>query len=224
MTPMKIPLCLLVTFLSVLAVRAADPDLGPNVLVFNPTQKGLQERIDTVFKEQERTQFGSGRHALVFKPGRYELEVPVGFYTHVAGLGKLPGDVTIVGRVWTDAAWANRKATCNFWRTLENLTVVPPSGANVWAVSQAAPLRRTHIKGDLHLSSGGWASGGFMADCKVDGKVDAGTQQQWLSRNSGWREWTGINWNMVFVWCENVPQGEWPAKAVTRVAKAPEVR
>ncbi|HOX02173.1 MAG TPA: hypothetical protein P5555_07430 [Candidatus Paceibacterota bacterium] len=28
-----------------------------------------------------------------------------------------------------------------------------------------------------------------MADCKVDGTVKAGSQQQWLSRSSEWKEW-----------------------------------
>jgi hypothetical protein len=31
-------------------------------------------------------------------------------------------------------------------------------------VSQAAPLRRAHIKGDLHLSSAGWSSGGDVPE------------------------------------------------------------
>ncbi|HOX02172.1 MAG TPA: hypothetical protein P5555_07425 [Candidatus Paceibacterota bacterium] len=78
--------------------------------------------------------------------------MPVGFFTHVAGLGNIPADVTVAGRIWTDAAWMKRNATCNFWRTVENITVEPAGGVNVCAVSQAAPLRRTHIRGDLHLS------------------------------------------------------------------------
>ena len=216
--------CLLAIFLPALTVHAADPDFGANVFVLDPSQADAQERIHTVFKKQERAQFGSGRYAFLFKPGRYELDVPVGFFTHVAGLGRLPGDVTIVGRVWTDAAWMNRNATCNFWRTVENITVLPTNGVNVWAVSQAAPLRRTHIKGDLHLSSGGWSSGGFMADCRIDGLVKAGSQQQWFSRNSGWQEWQGVNWNMVFVGCDNPPAGEWPERAVTRIEKTSLVR
>ena len=100
--------------------------------------------------------------------------MPIGFYTHVAGLGSLPGDVTMDGGVWTDAAWMRRNATCNFWRCVENVTIAPPKGVNMWAISQAAPMRRTHIRGDLHLSAGGWSSGGFLADCKIDGTVKAG--------------------------------------------------
>lgn len=221
---MKLLCSLLTALLAIPLLPASTPDFGPNVLVFDPAQPDAQERIHAVFKQQERAQFGSGRFALLFKPGRYPLDLPVGFFTHVAGLGNLPGDVTIAGSVWTDAAWMNRNATCNFWRAVENLTVEPPNGTNVWAVSQAAPLRRTHIRGDLHLSSGGWSSGGFMADCRVDGVVKAGSQQQWFSRNSGWKEWTGINWNMVFVGCDNPPLGEWPDRAVTRIDTTPVVR
>jgi hypothetical protein len=204
---------------------AAEPDFGPRLLIFEPARADTQQRIRAAFQEQERAQFGSGRYAFLFKPGRYELDVPVGFYTHVAGLGKLPGDVIIAGHVWTDAAWMNYNATCNFWRAMENLTVQAPDGTNMWAVSQAAPMRRTHIQGDLQLWSGrGGASGGFMADCRIDGHVKAGSQQQWFSRNSGWREWKDVNWNMVFVGCENPPSGEWPERAVTRIDSTPLVR
>jgi len=203
---------------------SADPDFGPNVILFRPGQEGMQEQINAVFQKQERAQFGSGRYALLFKPGRYDVDVPVGFFTHVAGLGNRPAEVTIAGRVWTDAAWMNRNATCNFWRTVENIAVEPPGGVNVWAVSQAAPLRRAHIRADLHLSSGGWSSGGFMADCEIDGVVKAGSQQQWFSRNSRWKEWQGVNWNMVFVGCGNPPDGQWPLRAVTRIDKTPIAR
>ena len=205
--------------------RAAEQDLGPRVLIFKPGRADTQQRIQAIFKEQERAQFGAGRYALLFQPGRYELDVPVGFYTHVAGLGKLPGDVTIVGHVWTDAAWMNYNATCNFWRGMENLTVQPPDGVNMWAVSQAAPMRRTHVRGDLQLWSGkGGASGGFMADSRIYGVVRSGSQQQWFSRNSGWQEWKDVNWNMVFVGCENPPPGDWPQRAVTRIDATPCIR
>lgn len=217
-------LALLLPLFAALTLPSADPDFGTNVFIFDPARAGMQEQINAVFKEQERAQFGSGRYAFLLKPGRYEFDFPIGFYTHIAGLGKLPGDVIIHGHVWTDAAWMRRNATCNFWRTVENITVQPQDAVNIWAVSQAAPLRRTHIKADLHLSSGGWSSGGFMADCRVDGIVKAGSQQQWFSRNSGWKEWQGLNWNMVFAGCDNPPPGEWPERAVTRVAKTPLIR
>ncbi|UCG56481.1 MAG: coagulation factor 5/8 type domain-containing protein [Phycisphaerales bacterium] len=206
--------------------RPEAPDFWPNVLVFEPTQINVQEQVDNVFHEQERAQFGSGRYALLFKPGHYELNVEVGFYTHVAGLGRIPEDVVIEGAVRTDAAWMNRNATCNFWRSVENLTIIPrrDRGAMMWAVSQAAPMRRTLIRGDLHLSSGGWSSGGFLADCRIDGDVVPGSQQQWFSRNCQWRQWNGGNWNMVFAGCVNPPAGEWPARPFTVVAETPVIR
>ena len=206
--------------------QAAAPDFGPNVLIFDPSMTTIQNQVNAIFKEQESNQFGSNRYAMLFKPGQYKLDVPVGFYTQVAGLGRVPGDVAIQGDVWTDAAWMGHNATCNFWRGAENLTMTPirNKGANVWAVSQGVHMRRVHVKGDLHLSSGGWSSGGFMADCLIDGTVDAGSQQQWFARNSRWKSWKGGNWNMVFVGTENPPQGNWPEKPFTVIPKTPVIR
>src|ERR1051326_5183122 len=72
--------------------RLAVPDFGPNVLLFDSstTATTIQSRIDAVFDRQERNQFGSDRYALLFKPGKYDLDVQVGFYTQVIGLGKSP--------------------------------------------------------------------------------------------------------------------------------------
>jgi len=206
-------------------VRAADPDFGPNVYIFDPTQPAAQEKIHAVFKLQERAQFGLGRYALLFKPGKYELDVPVGFFTHVAGLGALPDDVIIHGGVWTDAGWMGHNATCNFWRIAENLAIKPTkSSGNTWAVSQAAPIRRLHVIGDLNLAAGGWSSGGFMADCRIDGHVRAQSQQQWFSRNSQWQHWDGGAWNIAFAGCQNPPDGTWPERPFTTIAKTHHLR
>ena len=73
-------------------------------------------------------------------------------------------------------------ALCDFWRGVENLNV---NRDVLWAVSQAAPMRRMVINGDLALSEkGGYSSGGFLGDVKIKGTVNSGTQQQWMSRNS----------------------------------------
>ena len=94
-----------------------------------------------------------------------------------------------------------------------------------WAVSQAVPMRRLHILGDLILhQKNGWASGGFMADTLVDGNVGSGTQQQWISRNSDWKSWTGANWNMVFVGIPHPPAGDWPSPPYTKIAVTPIIR
>jgi hypothetical protein len=206
--------------------QAAAPDFGPNVLVFDPSMTAIQSRIDAVFDEQERSQFGPGRYAYLFKPGKYNLDVQVGFYTQVLGLGKTPDDVAITGAVRCKARWMNGNATCNFWRSVENLSVTPTEdrNVNVWAVSQATALRRVHVKGDLNLWDNGWSSGGFIADCKIDGRINSGSQQQWLSRNAEWGKWTGGVWNMVFVGTLNPPAGEWPKSPYTVIDKTPLVR
>jgi hypothetical protein len=206
----------------------AAPDFGPNVLIFDPsmTTTSIQGRLDAVFDHQERSQFGTNRYALFFKPGKYDLDVQVGFYTQVIGLGKSPDDVAITGAVRSKARWMRGNATCNFWRSAENVSVTPTQDENVdiWAVSQGTALRRVHIKGDLNLSDGGWSSGGFVADSKIDGRTDSGSQQQWFSRNTSFGHWAGGVWNMVFLGTVNPPARAWPDSPYTVIDKTPLIR
>ena len=193
-------------------------------------------------------QFNQSRYAILFKPGAYNLDVRVGYYTEVAGLGLSPDDVTITGAVRTqddpstNPIDAGPGALDNFWRMAENLAVVPTLGSltlgpasiplnqDVWAVSQAAPLRRIHVRQNgatpstLRLFDVGYSSGGFMADSKVEGAVEPGSQQQWLSRNSEWTQWNDEVWNDVFVGSTPVPSGTWPSAAITNGGDAPIVR
>lgn len=204
-----------------------DADLGPNVVVFDPSMPSatIQGRLDSIFRQQETNQFGSQRYAVMFKPGTYSNDVNVGFYTQVLGLGQSPDSVTINGAVHAEADWfPPQNATQNFWRGAENLSVNPAGGTDRWAVSQAAPYRRMHVRGNLALDDGGWASGGFMADTKIDGQVRSGTQQQWITRNSTLGSWTGSNWNMVFVGSQGVPATSFPNPPYTTVNQAPVVR
>ena len=202
------------------------PDFGPNVLIFDPSMTNIQGRLDAISSQQERSQFGTNRYALLFKPGNYHLDVRVGFYMLVLGLGKSPDDVAITGAVRSKAPWRNGNATINFWRAVENLSVTPAldQDTNIWAVSQGTALRRVHVRGDLTFSDGGWSSGGFMADCKIDDVVNSGTQQQWLSRNDDWGRWAGGSWNMVFVGVNNPPTGTWPKAPYTVIARTPLIR
>ncbi|MDX3097033.1 RICIN domain-containing protein [Streptomyces sp. ME19-03-3] len=202
------------------------PDFGPNVSVFDPSMSSaaIQSRLNQVFGQQESNQFGSQRYALLFKPGSYGVDANVGFYTQVAGLGLSPDDVTINGAVHAEADWFQGNATQNFWRSAENLSVNPSGGTDRWAVSQAAPYRRMHVRGNLQLDDGGWSSGGLIADSKIDGQVRSGSQQQWLSRNSQWGGWTGSNWNMVFVGDVGAPANSFPNPPYTTVAQSPVTR
>jgi hypothetical protein len=203
--------------------RADTPDFGPNVLVFDPSMSGIQHQLDYVFAKQERSEFGPGRYAILFKPGHYNLDVQVGFYTQILGLGASPDDVEITGAVRSKATWMDGNATINFWRAVENLAITPTleNSTNVWAVSQDTELRRVHVRGQLNLSDHGWSSGGFFADCAIDGPVNAGSQQQWIARNSLLHGWTGGQWNMVFVGDANPPSGDWPEKSYTVIQNTP---
>jgi hypothetical protein len=205
---------------------ASTPDFGPNVYIFDPSMPAsdVQAACTTIFNKQETNQFGSDRYAILFKPGSYNANVRVGFNTQVAGLGQMPDDVSINGGVTADAAWFGGNATCNFWRSLENLEIIPTGGTNKWFVSQAAPLRRVHVKGNLALADAGYSSGGYLDDSKVDGTVSSVSQQQWISRNSTWTTWSGGVWNMVFVGVNNPPTGIWPTKPYTTVDKTPVYR
>ena len=209
-----------------LTPNAADPDFGPNVTVFGSTTPAatIQATLDAVFKVEESSEFGNARHAFLFKPGTYGVDAKVGFYTQVSGLGLSPDDVVISGVVNTDARWRKGNATLNFWRMAENMSVNPAGGFDRWAVSQAAPMRRMHIRGDLVLDDGGWSSGGFLADSKIDGQVRSGSQQQWLTRSSALGSWTGSNWNMVFVGTRNAPSQRFPDPPYTVLPSAPVIR
>jgi len=188
---------------------------GNNTFVYAPTDDAekIQEDLDSFYNKTDgkkegadgraRGEFSEERFAALFKAGEYGLDVDMGYYTSLSGLGTSPDDVTI-SKISADA----EISLCNFWRTVENLAV---DGNMLWSVSQATSLRRVHVKGDLSLSGSGSTSGGFLADTKVDGNVNSGSQQQWLSRNSAFGGWTGGVWNMAFVGVngEGLPQNSW---------------
>ncbi|MGC2330696.1 MAG: coagulation factor 5/8 type domain-containing protein [Candidatus Acidiferrales bacterium] len=187
--------------------RGKAPDFGPNVIILDPTmpQAEIQSRIDAIAQEQKLAQFGQGRYAIFLKPGTYTLDAKIAFYTQLAGLGLSPDDVTIHGHVQSLAMAGPWSVLVSFWRSAENMCVIPPDGADHWAVSQAAPYRRMHVRGNLFLHDNGPGSGGFIADSEIEGAVDANWQQQWFTRNSSIRGWHGGLWNMVFVGVDGAP-------------------
>ncbi|URN95126.1 MAG: discoidin domain-containing protein [Candidatus Pristimantibacillus lignocellulolyticus] len=212
---------------------ANDTVFGPNVYVFDPTMNNtkIQEDVTAVFNQQESNEFGNERYALLFKPGTYnDVNVKVGFYTQVAGLGQNPDDVH-VNTLNTDAKWDNGNATRNFWRGVENLSYGKPTDDAFFAVSQAAPMRRVHAKSKALLLfdfdpwwNAGWASGGYIADSKIDGNIVPGSQQQFFSRNNDYRKWDGSLWNMVLVGDKNPQPNTFPSPAITTIEKAPVIK
>jgi hypothetical protein len=202
--------------------------LGKNVFVFDPgmDMKAIQALIDTMYNVQHdrKSEFSTKRFALLFKPGTYNLNLKMGYYMQVIGLGQSPEDVIIDGDL-ISRGLGKGNVTCNFWRSIENLTLKPTGDSTlIWGVSQAAPMRRVHIKGNIQLHDHGWASGGFLADSKIDGIVYSGPQQQWFSRNDDLGKWKGGSWNMMFVGVHGAPADKWPANPYTVIIETPEIR
>ena len=163
--------------------------------------------------------FSTQRTALLFAPGTYpSLDFEVGYYTSVLGLGLRPTDVQFTDcekgpHVPAMEKYTNRPPNGSgldtFWRSIENVSTEAREGMR-WAVSQAAPMRRVHVRTDLNLyDADSWVSGGLAANVVVDGKVNFGGQQQWLMRNVEFKGGAENGaWSLVFVGCSgNIPEG-----------------
>ena len=205
-------------------------ELGPNVIVFTPDMAtaDIQAKVDSIYAQQVDNEMGNQRYALLFKPGTYgsaaiPLDVKVGYYTEVDGLGQDPSGVTINGGV-TAIGKDGSGALDTFWRSVSNLTihVVPTSdachtGNEMWAVSQAAPMRRVDVKDFTtfmpYCENPNFASGGFVADSKLEGGALNGSQQQFYVRNTdlGTGGWSNGVWNQVFSGDINAPAQAFPS-------------
>jgi hypothetical protein len=216
------------------AASGGDPDFGPNVFIYDPSTPAatIQDKLNQLHDQQANDQFSTNRYAILFKPGSYHVDANLGYYETVAGLGRSPDDVNITGAVrvtgYPDpSAPAGISALENFWRSAENLSITPTDWSDQWAVSQAAPLRRVHVKGILWLEpgNGGYSSGGYIADSKIDGITINGSQQQWLTRNSVLGDvWTNGVWNQVFSGVTGAPAADYPANPYTVLPTSPVTR
>jgi len=222
-----------------------------SIKVFSPLDPALQQTVDQIFHQMAldppnslpfdagggnltpfKGQFGTQRQAVLLRRGDYgALDIPVNFYTSIIGVGSSAADVLISSVKANDTYPDSAKGGLeNFWRSVEGLTCTASSVT--WAVSQAAPLRRVHINGDLHLSQQSgeqvhYTSGGFMADITVGGTLDWGSQQQFFFRNAEFNDidYTGSGRSFVFVGVRGVPTYD-PSKAtpyISDVKQAPDV-
>ncbi|WP_221312720.1 coagulation factor 5/8 type domain-containing protein [Granulicella aggregans] len=215
------------------------PDLGPNVLIFTPSMSTnqIQTAVQTVTTQQLSNQFGSQRYALLFAPGTYgtataPLQFQVGFYTDVQGLGASPNDVVVNGSidVYNQCDSTGCNALDNFWRSLSNLSInvtTPNAGCytgEFWAVSQASPLRRVNVNGNMTLmdycTGPSYASGGFIAD-SITGPIVNGSQQQFFVRNSNIGTWSNAVWNQVFSGVVGAPAQSYPNPTYTTLPSTP---
>ncbi len=220
-------------------VNAAAPNLGPNTVVFDPSMStaDIQTRVDAIFAQQDTNEMGTARYALLFKPGTYgtaanPLIIRVGYYTEVDGLGQDPSAVTINGAV---AAFGHNGsgALDTFWRSVSNLTINFQgigdchTSNEMWAVSQAAPMRRVDVKGFTtfmpYCEDPNFASGGFVADSFLEGGALNGSQQQFYVRNSNLGGgWSNFVWNQVFSGDVNAPAQDFGGgDAYTTLATTP---
>lgn len=248
-------LALAATAVTIAPAASADPprpgtpdQLGVNVKVFDPSMPvaEIQAALDATHTAQVDNEMGTERYAYLFKPGQYgtaeqPLQIKVGYYTEIAGLGASPTDVVINGKVevynrcLADGGTANCLALVNFWRTLGNLTINIDgagqdgcrAGANFWAVSQAVSLRRLNVTGgtmslmDYCTAGPQYASGGFIADSRLPSTVN-GSQQQWLTRNSEVASWSNGVWNQVFSGVVGAPDdAAFPAPPYTTLDTTP---
>ncbi|WIE53987.1 adenylyl cyclase [Curtobacterium sp. MCBD17_003] len=227
------------------AIAAPTPPssaFGPNVVVFSPDmpQADIQAKVDAVYAQQSANEMGSQRYALLFEPGTYgsstnPLDIRVGYYTEVDGLGQDPSGVTINGGV-TATGTDGSGALDTFWRSVSNLTihVVPTAdachtGSEMWAVSQAAPMRRVHVEDYTtfmpYCENPNYASGGFVADSELQGGALNGSQQQFYVRNSDLGAgWSNGVWNQVFSGDVNAPAQSFPQQPYTTLATTPASR
>ena len=224
------------------------PNLGANVTVFDPSMPvaQIQATLDAAAAKQVDNEMGTDRYAFLFKPGTYgtdthPLQIKVGYYTEISGLGASPGDVVINGKieVYNRCLAGNGTSNClalvNFWRTLSNLSIhVNAAGqdgcrssANFWAVSQASSLRRIEVTGgnlslmDYCTAGPQYASGGFIADSALPTVVN-GSQQQWITRNSSVTSWSNGVWNQVFAGVQGAPsESAFPNPPYTTLAATP---
>ena len=226
----------------------AGTSLGDNVTIFDPTMpvETIQATLDATHAAQVDNEMGTQRFAFLFKPGTYgtaehPLQIKVGYYTEIAGLGASPTDVVINGKVEVynrcleNGGTSNCLALVNFWRTLSNLSLnINAAGqdgcrssANFWAVSQAVSLRRLNISGgnlslmDYCTAGPQFASGGFIADSRLPFTIN-GSQQQWLTRNSELGGWSNGVWNQVFSGVVGAPdESAFPAPPYTTLDATP---
>jgi hypothetical protein len=200
---------------------ATGGSLGSNVYIFTPSESlsTIQNTLTTIGAQQNPNQFGTQRYEFLFEPGTYgtaatPLDFQVGYYESIAGLGQNPGQVVINGSINSynqcpGGDQSNCNATDNFWRSVSNLTINVAgntgcfAGEDVWASSQASPMRRVDINGNVTLmdycdGSPDYASGGYISDSELNGAVTNGSQQQYIVRNTKIGSWSNAVWNQVF--------------------------
>ncbi len=186
------------------------------------------------------------------------VNAEIGYYTAVYGLGRSPEQVLINGALHVEPKQENpygnpqddsleSNSLTKFWRSMSNLTINPiqrPVGEDAqlpypegiapphtlrWAVSQAAPLRRINILGNLELTGryGAYAFGTYIANSQVQGSVISGdgtrqkAQAHWYTRNSTIGQWDGRAVNYLFSGVNGAPASNFSTDGITNLPTTP---
>jgi hypothetical protein len=233
------------------AHNVSIPDFGPNVTLIDPTM--TVDQINTTLQSlsTKSTGFDAIRNAVYFMPGTYGsdagadtpatatgfINATVGFMETVQGLGASPDDVTINGNLRVGRAGGSALGT--FWRSLGNLRINPIEADETahtlrWNTSQASPLRRVDIVGNLDLS-GATAGANTIANSRVSGVVTAGFdwvtdsplvpgQFYYYFHDSQIGSWQGHWINYVFSGVVGAPATQFNPGDVTTLATTPVTR
>jgi hypothetical protein len=139
-----------------------NPPVWPaSVAVFGPSDKvdTIEAKLQAAFKTNgghspsNNGQFSDSRFAFLFKPGEYDVDAPVGYYTQILGLGSSPNDVHFTspkGVYCEEGDYSIGGALSTFWRSAENFRTSASFkwavGAGMtWAVSQVCLQSRLPI-------------------------------------------------------------------------------
>lgn len=217
--------------------KLAPPDFGPNVILLDPSMP--VDRINAILQriEKESGPWSRKRTAIYLLPGIYGnpaarvsqvnatnyINSVVGPMTSIQGLGAAPGDVVVNG---------NLRIVGNlgtFWRSLQNMRINPVDpespAALRWIVSEASPLRRLDVVGDLDLGIGHIAFGSAIGNTRISGVVNsgngratgvpgAGGQAHYYVQDSDLMGgWIGQSINFVFSGVKGAPPTDFGSRA-----------
>nr|WP_320132496.1 hypothetical protein [uncultured Holophaga sp.] len=169
------------------AAADTNPDFGSNVTIIDPSMTTDEINTKLVAIAAASTGYDEVRNAVYFLPGTYGsaagaddpttatgfISSSVGYNETVQGLGSAPGDVVINGNLTVNG---NLRT---FWRSLANVKINPIQADEAahtlrWSTSQACPLRRVDIAGNLDVKGAAVTAGNLLENSRVSGQVDGG--------------------------------------------------
>jgi hypothetical protein len=160
--------------------------------------------INITEDEFEYSQFMNDRYTFIFTEGTYDgINIIINYYTSFYGVD-MNKVVLLNSSIVVPTFTPNYQlgALDNFWRSLENMTIlIKDDGPNQqnfkWAVSQASPLRNVNIYYNYSLwffdlsyviipgegKKSVYASGGYASNIKTNASIIFGGQQQFCLNN-----------------------------------------